>query len=99
MLSPLILALPLFYWAFNWAGTWYVSTHIDPDQRRTFLHLTNAMALAMVACLGWFPGLLLLYAADYKRERIAWLLIPAGLLLVPGIFLLHGFIYCYVNYR
>src|SRR3954468_3560574 len=86
LLSSVLLAAPLHYWAFHFAGKWYVNAELEPEQRILRLHLTNAMTLVEIACLAWFPGLLLLYTAGYRRQLIGRLLIPAGLLLVPGAF-------------
>jgi hypothetical protein len=96
LLSPTILALPLLYWAFNYAGTWYVSTRLEPAHRAFHLWEAWILDLVMLVCLTAFPGLLLLSAGGYRVNRL--LVALSALLLVPGMFLLYFTIYAYSEF-
>jgi hypothetical protein len=75
---PLLLALPLHYWAFHVAGDWFVSTDIDPRYRR--IHVGQMYLLLMAAVIGAsvFPALLLLFIDKYRRVLTGLLLVPAA---------------------
>lgn len=96
LLLPVLLAIPLYYWAFNYAGTWYVSTRLEPEHRAIHLHEANFLTLAMIFGLTCFPGLLLLFRGDYRRRL--WLLIASAILFLPGLLLLAVFIECYIKF-
>jgi hypothetical protein len=98
LLLPALLAAPLYYWAFSYAGTWYVSTRLDAKQRAADLVAMWLLDLVMLACLTVSPGLLLLFISGCRRSVIVWLLIPAALLLAPGFFLLFISIDSYIKY-
>src|SRR5688572_346796 len=73
---PLLLALPVRYWAFRMAGGWFVSTEIPADQRQMFLGLMYLLLMAAITCAAIFPGLLLLFVDNYRRVLTGLLLIP-----------------------
>jgi heme A synthase len=98
LVSPLLLAYPLFYWAFNLAGTWFVTTRLLPEQRVIHLRFAYVMLMTMVVGLTCFWGLLLVYLGGYKRQVIGWLLIPSGLLLLLGAFLAFFMIASYIKF-
>jgi hypothetical protein len=87
LVSPLLLAYPLYYWVFNLAGEQFVTTRLSPEDRAVHLDSGYKMLMAMVVCLTCFLGLMLLFIGGYRRKITGWLLIPAGLLFVPGVIL------------
>jgi hypothetical protein len=78
-LLPLLLALPVRYWVFHVAESWFVSTEIDPDQRRMFVGLMYLLVMAAVVGASIFPGLLFLFIDGYRRILTGWLMVPAFL--------------------
>jgi hypothetical protein len=95
---PFLLAMPVWYWAFHFAGSWFVSTEIDPDQRRMFLGLMYQLVMAAITAASIFPGLLLLFIDNYRRTLIGCLMIPAVILFVAALLVFFSMANAYVKY-
>ncbi len=83
--APFLSAMPLRYWVFNHAGSWFVSTDLSPDHRAAFLGLMYIPLLMSLTILCFFPAAVLLW-----RERFLPLLsgiaaILLGIMLIPAI--------------
>src|SRR5690242_2456836 len=88
---PIVIALPLHYWVFNLAGSWFVSTDLEPAHRRVCLGLMFSGTWCAFAALFCFVGLLLYFIDGYGRPRTGWLLIPVSIFaFLATIFLLIG---------
>src|SRR5881394_763021 len=74
---PIVLALPICYWAFNIAGDWFVKINIDLDERRSDIAFLYLLIMAAVIAASIFPSLLLLFLDRYRRLLTGLLLLPA----------------------
>ena len=95
---PLFLAAPVWYWAFHVAGSWFVSTDIDPDQRRMYLGLMYDLVMAAITAASVFPGLLLLFIDNYRRTLTACLMAPALMLFIAALLVFIAMINAYAEF-
>jgi hypothetical protein len=77
ILLPVILAWPVRYWAFHLSGNWFVNFDIPPRERQLDLTLMYCLLMAAIAGVTLLPGLLLLFADNYRRSIVGCLLVPA----------------------
>jgi hypothetical protein len=84
--APLLLSPLLRYWTFHLAGSWFVSTRIDPDHRRIELGFSYLVLMASVTAICVFLGLLLLFIDKYRRRVVGVLLLPATICMLPALF-------------
>jgi hypothetical protein len=95
---PLLLAIPVWYWAFHVAGSWFVSTDIEPDQREMFLGLMYQLVMAAITAASVFPGLLLLFIDNYRRKLTGCLMIPALILFIAALLVFASMTNAYIEY-
>lgn len=88
---PFALAFPLRYWAMNYAGSWFVSSDLEPDHRRAFLGLMYLGFMAAIAVWSFFGASVLLWLDRFHPVISAFAAILFGLLAIPaGVFLAIG---------
>lgn len=91
IIAPFVLALPLRHWALNHAGSWFVSTDLEPDHRLVFL---SQMYLGLILSIGiWclFGASILLWRDSFYPVLSGIAALFFGLLAVPaGLFLAIG---------
>lgn len=98
ILTPLALASPLYYWAMNYAGGWFVDTDLPPDHRAIHLLETYWLLMLMITCLTTFLGVLFLFLGGCKPKITGWLLVPLTLPLLLGLLLLYLFIDAFIRF-
>ena len=96
--TPLFLALPVRYWVFNHAGSWLVSTDLEPDHRAVFLGLGYLHMMFSILVFATFPALCLLWHDRVKPWITGTLAVLFGLLLIPAAFLTWILVSCYLQY-
>ncbi|MEM7476610.1 MAG: hypothetical protein AAF483_16605 [Planctomycetota bacterium] len=89
--APFLLAFPLRYWAFHYAGAWFVSEDLEPEHRQAFLGLMHLGLTLAVSVLCFFAASILLWRDRFYPAFSASAAILFGLLAIPaGIFLAIG---------
>ena len=83
--SPIILALPVRYWVFNIAGSWFVSTDLEPDHRAAFLGLMYIPLMMSIAVPAMFAAFLLLWIDRWHPLLTGVLTFVFGALLIPAL--------------
>ena len=95
---PFFLALPVRYWVFNHAGSWLVSTDLEPDHRAVFLGLGYLHMMFSILVFATFPALCLLWHDRVKPWITGTLAVLFGLLLIPAAFLTWILVSCYLQF-
>ena len=89
--APFLLAFPLHYWAMNHAGSWFVSTGLEPDHRSGFLGLMYVGLIMSIAVWCFFVASILLWRDRFYPLVSGIAAMVFGLLAVPaGFFLAIG---------
>jgi hypothetical protein len=95
---PFLVALPLRYWIMNHAGSWVVSTELEPDHRAAFLGLTFMGDIIAISILSFFAASLLLFLDRWHRVVTGILTILLGVLLVPALLWVWITLVAYVKF-
>jgi len=92
---PLVLAFPVYYWAFHIAGEWFVGNYPEPNERVKQLGYAYLVVMGAFAGLTIFPGVLLLFIDNYRRVVTGFLMLPAFLGFALGMIVLGSIAYHY----
>ncbi len=95
---PFLLAFPIRYWVFNIAGSWFVSTDLEPDHRDAFLGLMYIPLILSISVFATFPAFLLLWIDRWHRLVTGALTVIFGLLLIPAILFIGILIQSYFQF-
>lgn len=96
--TPVLLAIPIRYWAFNHAGSWFVSTDLAPEHRTVVLGFSYLMLMFCIFSFCVFPAFTLLWADRVKPMLTGSLAIICGMLLLPALVLTWILVSCYIEF-
>jgi hypothetical protein len=86
--APFVLALPVRYWALNYASGWFVSTDLEVDHRQAFLGLMYFGLILSISVWCFFGASISLWLDRFHPIISACAAIIFGVLAIPaGIFL------------
>jgi hypothetical protein len=83
--TPFVLALPVTYWVFHMAGSWFVSTDLEPNHRAAFLGLMYTPLMMSITVFAMFPAFLLLWIDRWHPVVSGTLTVLFGVLLMPSL--------------
>jgi len=95
---PILLAIPVRYWAFHIAGNWFVNTDIDPDERSMDLSLMYLLLMAAITGVVILPGLLLLFIDNYRRRMTGCLIVPALIFFILALLVFASMVAAYYRF-
>lgn len=95
MPTPFTLALPIKYWAFNFAGGWFVSTDLEPDHRAIHLAMVSDALILSITILAMFSACLLLWIDRCHPILSGIGTVILGLLSIPAMAFIAIGIHCH----
>lgn len=95
---PILVAIPLHYWVFHHAGSWFVSDHLEPEHRAVFLVLGYAQLMYSVCAFCFFPAFALLWYDGCKPILTGVLTVLTGILVLPALLFTWVLISCYIKF-
>lgn len=88
IVMPFLLALPIRYWAFHLAGSWFVSTDLEPNRRADLLGGMYHGLMFSLTVVFAFPAFLLLWSDRFHALWTGLATVVLGILLVPALLFL-----------
>jgi protein-S-isoprenylcysteine O-methyltransferase Ste14 len=98
LVLPFMLALPIRYWVFHHAGSWFVSTDLAPNQRVAFLGLMYLPLMLSISILSFSLAALLLWMDRWRPLLSGWTAILFSVLSIPAIFFLSICVQSYLRW-
>jgi hypothetical protein len=95
---PFLLAYPLHYWVMNHAGSWFVTTRLEPEHREGHLRLMYQPLIASVAVPFFFTGAIMLWKDRCFPRLTGLLALLFGVLLIPALIWIGIGVYCFFEY-
>jgi hypothetical protein len=95
---PFIVALPIRHWALHYAGSWFVSTRIEPEDRLIWLALGYLGLMCSIAVVSHFIAAILLMRDQCFPTTSIIAAILYGVFLLPAVRFLWIFVKCYIQY-
>ena len=80
------------FWAFNFAGTAFVSTEIDPDHRLKIIDIYSKVLMTSIVILFHFAGIFVM-SMRMKSSIFMWIACAIyGILSIPSFFVVLYFV-------
>jgi hypothetical protein len=98
IVTPFIVASPLRYWAFHHAGSWFVSTSLEPTDRQLWLGLTYLALICSITVVAHFVASILLIRDQCFPKTSLVASVLYGIVLLPAIASLLIFVQCYLKF-
>jgi hypothetical protein len=96
--TPFILAPLVQYWVFHMAGSWFVSTDLEPEHRQVHLGMMYIPLMLSITVLAMFLCFLLLWMDRWHLVFSAIATMLFGVLLIPAILFFYLFVQSYLKF-